>query len=713
MSDISMANVGSGIDWSKIIQYELNAYREHHVKPLETWKETWTDKLSVFSDLNAKLDELQSASRALDSPAELRSNNTDVSEEAILDASASARATPGTYEVEVNQLANAEVETHSGLNAAETVVNNSGAALTFSYGYGGQSVSVNVPDGTTLSGLTDMVNNDSDNPGVTASILDDGSTGTDAHHLRLKGRETGTAHDITIDGPGTNLAGEWSNLSADAMSGSNSVQVDDSSPFHQYQAILVDDGDSSAEYHIIDSINTNTLNLRASLGDDYTVASNAYATPRGIGSAAPGGGTAGTGEIAVTDASHFQAGQSVIVADGGASEQLTISSVDATNNVLTFESNLANDYAADAYVTQLEGGRRFSFAPAEFTEVQAAQNAQLRVDGYPSGSWIERETNAVEGIIEGVSLGLHKTTAGSPVTVTVSEDREAVKGKIRDFVDAYNTVRTFLNQKTRHDAATDTSGVLLGNYGASLVEARLRNAVVTPPPGFREATNTYTLLGQIGIESLGLSDDKTALGTLTLDEDHLDEALSDDFEGVIDLLAANFSGESNDDYLSFAECSENLTKPGVYDVEVDFDGAGNITGARMKLTSESTYRDAKVNGTHVVGKSGNPEEALWVHAVWDGSSSTQSAVMRVKQGLTGEVVTLVEQMQDPTDGLLSNIQDNYNDIVSDIEAKIEDQKSRLDRMEERLNEKYARLERTLSELQSTQSWASSLSKSLA
>mgnify|MGYP006281089195 CR=1 FL=1 len=713
MPDISMTGVGSGIDWSKIIQYELNSYREHHVKPLKNWKDTWTDKLSVFSDLNAKLDELQSACDAIDRPTELRSYNANVSDEGILKASASAAANPGTYEVEVNQLANAEIEMHSGLYAAETPVNNSGADRTFSYGYGGETVEVNVPHGTTLRGLADLINNDSDNPGVTASILDDGSGATSAHHLRLRGNDTGSSYGITINSTGNDLTGEWSTLSADAISGMTSVTVDDASPFRQYQAVLIDDDDSSAEYHIVDSINTNTLNLRASLGDDFTVASNAYTTPRGTGSAATSGGAAGTNEIAVDDASHFHTGQNVVVADAGASEKLTVSSVDLTNNVLTFESNLVNDYATDAYVTQLQGGRRFSFEPSEFTEVQTAQNAQIRVDGYPSSDWIERETNSADDIIEGVSLNLQTTTAGSPVTVTVSEDRGTVKDKIRGFVDAYNAVRTFLNEKTRYDAATDTSGLLLGNYGATLAESQLRNAVVTPPPGFRDATDTYTLLGEIGVESLGLSDDKTTLGTLSVDEDRLEEALGDDFDGVVDLFAADFAGESNSDYLSFTDCSEELTTPGTYDVEVDFDAAGNITGARMKLSSEDTYREASINGDHVVGKSGHPEEALWVHAEWDGSSATQSALVRVKQGLAGEVNTLVEEMQNSSEGLLTNIQGNYTDIVSHIETKIADQEARLDRMEARLSQKYARLERTLAQLQSTQSWTSSISKNLA
>jgi len=713
MSDISMPGVGSGIDWSMIVEYEVQTYRRYHVQPYKERKDSWENKLSAFSDLNGKLDELQSACRAIDTPSELRSCSASVSDESILEASASADATPGSYQVEINQLANAEVEMHSGLNAAETLVNNSGAEQTFTYSYGDDTVSVSVPDGTTLSGLRDLINNDSDNPGVTASILDDGGAGNTSQHLRLRGDDTGTSYGITVDGGNTDVAGDWGNLTGDSASGATSVTLDDASAFHQYQAIIVDDGNSGAEYHLVESINTDTLTFRTALGDDFTVSEGAYTTPRGLGSKASEASTAGSNEISVSDTSYFQEGQSVVVADGSNSEQLTISSVDATNNVLTFESSLSNGYAADAYVTQLEGGRHFDFDPGEFTEVQAAQNAQLRVDGYPSSGWIERETNSADGVIDGVTLDLQKTTSGSPVSVTVSQDRAAVKRKIQNFVKAYNGIKTFINKSTSYDTETDESGMLMGNYAATLVESRLREAAISAPPGFQADSDTYSLLGQVGIESVGQSENDVELGTLEVDESALDEALNEDFDAVIDLFTADFSGDSDSDYITFSDCSETLTTPGTYDVQVDFDAGGNVTEARIKLASEDTYREARIDGQQVIGKTGNPEEALWIQADWDGSSATQTAQVHVKQGIAGDLGGLVDEMQDPADGLVTTATKSYEDVVSDIESKIERQEASVARMKERLTRKYARLERMLADLQGMQSWTSGLSQSLS
>ncbi len=709
MGNVNFSGVGTGIDWSMIIDAQIQARRRQIIEPIQEWKVSWQEKLSAFDQLRSLLVDFQDASTAMDTPSELRSYTAQSSDEDAVAATVSGDATAATYGVEVNQLADAETETHSGVDEAETVVNNSGGTFDFAYTYGGTSVSVEVADGSTLQDLAGLINNDPSNPGIRASILDDGSGNFTSHHLVLRGTDTGADHTITIDPAGTTLQGDWGNLTADAAAGDSSVTVDDVSPFARYQAIIINDDDSSAEYHVIDSISSNTLNLQGTLGDAFTVAQNAYATPRGIGSGLASGASSGDSQVSVNDASHFQVGKSVIIADGSNSESLTISEIDTSNNTITFSSNLTNDYASDGYVTQLEGGRKFTFEDTDFTETETARNAQLRVDGYPSGSWIERESNTTSNVIEGVTLTLKDTTAGSTVNITVSEDIEGVKEKINQFVTAHNAVKEFLNEQTDYNTETEEAGVLLGNYAAGLVESQIRSILISQAPGFEDGVDTYTLLGQVGIETLGRTDDDFAMGTLTVDETELNSALAEDFEGVIQLLAADFSGYSDSDYLEFYQASDTLTTPGKYDVKASFDASGNLTGGQMKLTSESTYRDADVSDPYLIGTSDNPEEGLWVRCEWDGSSSTQTATVRVTQGIAGATSYLLDDVLDTSDGLLHNVGESYEGIVGDIDDRIEEEEERLEALRERLVEKYARLEQLLVELQGQQNWAQSIS----
>ena len=86
-------------------------------------------------------------------------------------------------------------------------MNNSGSDKVFQYTYATTQRSLTVATGATLEGLRDLINSDSSNPGVTATILYDGS----AYRLVLTGDDTGSTNTITIDS-GTTLDGTGSTV---------------------------------------------------------------------------------------------------------------------------------------------------------------------------------------------------------------------------------------------------------------------------------------------------------------------------------------------------------------------------------------------------------------------------------------------------------------------------------------------------------------------
>lgn len=68
---------------------------------------------------------------------------------------------------------------------------------TFTYTYGGEAVSVDVPADTVLLDLVDLINNAADNPGVEASIINDGQGLPNSYKLVLTGTETGAEYQFT------------------------------------------------------------------------------------------------------------------------------------------------------------------------------------------------------------------------------------------------------------------------------------------------------------------------------------------------------------------------------------------------------------------------------------------------------------------------------------------------------------------------------------
>jgi len=78
-----------------------------------------------------------------------------------------------------------------------TATNGTGGV--FSYTYNGVTRTINLGDGATLSSLQDMINNDSSNPGIRASIIEHEATPGQRFHLVLAGAATGAQNSITIN----------------------------------------------------------------------------------------------------------------------------------------------------------------------------------------------------------------------------------------------------------------------------------------------------------------------------------------------------------------------------------------------------------------------------------------------------------------------------------------------------------------------------------
>ncbi|WP_449246322.1 flagellar filament capping protein FliD [Desulfarculus baarsii] len=68
---------------------------------------------------------------------------------------------------------------------------------TFTYTYGGETTSVAVEAGTVLADLVDKINNDENNPGVEASIVNDGLGLPNSYRLVLTGTNTGAQYQIS------------------------------------------------------------------------------------------------------------------------------------------------------------------------------------------------------------------------------------------------------------------------------------------------------------------------------------------------------------------------------------------------------------------------------------------------------------------------------------------------------------------------------------
>ncbi len=325
---------------------------------------------------------------------------------------------------------------------------------------------------------------------------------------------------------------------------------------------------------------------------------------------------------------------------------------------------------------------------AAFTTTQSAQDAEVRVDGYPSGDWISRSGNTIDDVLPGVSLKLH---AAGTVRISLTRDTNALKEKLNALVEAYNGLVDYVQANTDWDEGTETAGVLMGEFGVRHVRSQLRLAFIETALGFDEGADSFILAGQIG---LGLDGE----GHLELDEETLDEALADDYLGVLGLVGADRTGTSSVEELSFYDAS-SLTSPGAYDVRAVFDG-GTLVSAQIKRTTEGEgdWRDATVQGNLITGAEGQDEQFLQITASYAGTGTIEG-VVRVRQGIGGRLWDTLEELLDPTSGTIAVTEKHYQGRIDALQNTLDLQQTRLDRMEERLRLKFARLEQALTQLE--------------
>jgi len=209
VSIISGIGPTSGINYDNIIRGLLNLERRP-IANLQERQTVYNAKVGAFSELSNRLSALRGAVDALRTAANFYVKTASSSDTNALTVTASNIATVGTHRIEplggvapgnTIQLAASDRRTGTTVvSSSTTVINNSGANRVFEYTYAGVTRNLTVAAGTTLEGLRDFINNDTGNPGVTASIL---QVAANDFRLVLTGRDTGASNNITVTGATT------------------------------------------------------------------------------------------------------------------------------------------------------------------------------------------------------------------------------------------------------------------------------------------------------------------------------------------------------------------------------------------------------------------------------------------------------------------------------------------------------------------------------
>lgn len=165
-----------------------------------------------------------------------------------------------------------------------------------------------------------------------------------------------------------------------------------------------------------------------------------------------------------------------------------------------------------------------------FEEVSTAQDAILEFGNAGSGILLSSDTNQFDNVVSGIDVTV-KSSSTDPVTITVSESSTAVVDAVQDFVDAYNSIRSNLDNVTSFNADDLSTGILFGTNAALRVDTDLSNVI----------GGSFFGVGSFqSLESVGVSlDDK---GKLALDKTALTKAFTDDPAALQSLFTSDTIG---------------------------------------------------------------------------------------------------------------------------------------------------------------------------
>ena len=304
------------------------------------------------------------------------------------------------------------------------------------------------------------------------------------------------------------------------------------------------------------------LNAGAAFTIDIAVGSGAAthvtvntATPAGIAAAINAAG-AGVSAQLVNTGSGNNPYKIVLTADNAG----TASAFTATTSASAEAANTALDFS---------------------TELQAAVDAHLQVDGLD----IWRNSNSISDAVEGITLDLLATTpldaANKNVAATVQlfRDTSGIATNIQALVTAFNSLKSTL--KTVSDPASTVA-----NEGATLVNDSLVRQIQSQitdmvtgqssSPGTTVNSSGATALRDLGV-TIQLD------GTLTLDNTKMTSALTNNFTGVVKMLTAN-----TDNANSYSTAARGLAGDAVKKLTALMSSTGPILAASSHATSQIT-----------------------------------------------------------------------------------------------------------------------------
>jgi len=193
---LTSMGVGSGLPVGDLVDKLVANQKAPQQNQITAQATQANTELSGLGQVGAALSALQSAMASLSDGSAFNAHTVTSSDTDILGANVTGSAVGGSYKIEVTQMASA-LKASSGAYAKSTSTVGTG---TLDISVGGQTMHLAIDQKhSSLEAIRDAVNKASDNPGVSATIVN----GSDGAHLVFSGTRTGAENGFKITGTGS------------------------------------------------------------------------------------------------------------------------------------------------------------------------------------------------------------------------------------------------------------------------------------------------------------------------------------------------------------------------------------------------------------------------------------------------------------------------------------------------------------------------------
>lgn len=630
----------SGIDINSMID-SLVAIEQTKVTRVEDEKSSYQLKIDAYGKLRSLLYDIKSKASALSEMTSFDLFKSTTSNEDAVTITGGSGAVDSQYNVNVYQLAgNEKMISASGLITSQTATLASQKITVGDISIGG--VTITIDDNDTIQDLRSKINNATDAKGkrlgITASVL---KVAADNFRLVISAKDSGSAGMAYKDVTGstlqnlgiiTNAAGDKGNIAQILQSASGIVSAFNALGTGETITYAGTDHDGRA-------VSNTFIKSADSTIDDFLK------------------------QVAAT----FHDAVTVTADTDGA---ITLTDKIFGSSRLTMTELTVGATASEVAISQV--------GEAGAGVLSVGKDAYFSIEGLA----MTAATNSVSEFVPGVTFDFHAVAADTPVSVGLSRDFDAIKGKFKEVLDAYNALSSYAGTATKAADPNDKEsqdGELAGDMTVRSIVNSVRDAFRLQYNILDSDLTSFTMIGL-------KSDSKT--GELSVDEKKFKAALEKDFEGVQHLFVSlGVAGNAN---VTVGRSTKD-TNAGKYIIE-------EVDATRLRIRQENGSEwytsDARVGD--VVTFSQGPVKGLSLSAA--AGTITGPMAFNFQKGLSTVLDESIAKLTDTREGVVTLRQTALQKSIDRANDRIDTLNARTEKYRERLVTQFTAMETTLSKI---------------